>query len=40
MSLCNVQSIVNQHKHNIIIHVENNIRENHQKEITSIVIVK
>ena len=40
MILCNVQSIVNQHKHNIIIHVENNIRKTHQKEITSIGIVK
>ena len=49
--LCNIQSIVNQHKHNIIIivnqhkhniiiNVENNIRKTHQKEITSMVIVK
>ena len=38
--LCNIQSIVNQHKHNIIITVEKNIRKTHQKENTSIVRVK
>ena len=30
-----MQSIVNQHKQNIIINVENNIRKTHQKEITN-----
>ena len=35
-----MQSIVNQHKQNIIINVENNIRKTHQKEITLMVIVK